>query len=355
MLNHEKKAFLKFFSTYFGSVALLILVAGFFYFGEQKKTMIEKEHFSMIEYIRQIKMKQTPRNPSGISYEIKNIEIENFNMNNFNIQEEYFSKYMPYNWEGGYFLVRKDKTTYYQNLSLVKRYIITIQILLLAFFAALSYFLSMRALRPMQEAITKLDNFSKDLIHDLNTPITSILLNMKLLDKKAELEKNKPLLRIKRSVEDISELHNNLTVLLQEETMIVQKHNLFEIIREVVAVHKRIYPHIEFHLQERDFYADINHNAFKQILMNLISNACKYNTENGSVEIYIKENQLCIEDSGIGIKNVNDVFERSYKEHLSGNGIGLDIVKRLCDAMSIEIQVKSKPTKGTLFLLGFNT
>ncbi len=44
------------------------------------------------------------------------------------------------------------------------------------YFASISFFLSRHALKAMQEAIIKLDNFSKDLIHDLNTPVTSILL-----------------------------------------------------------------------------------------------------------------------------------------------------------------------------------
>lgn len=355
MLKHEKTAFWKFFSTYFGSVAILILASGFFYFQEQKKTLIEKEHFSMIEYIRQVKMKQTPRNSMGISYGIKNIEIENFNMNNFEIGEREFLKYMPYNWEGRYFLVTKDKSNYYENLFQMKRYIIIIQIVLLMFFASLSYFLSVRALRPMQEAITKLDNFSKDLIHDLNTPITSILLNMKLLDKKAQLEENKPLLRIKRSVEDISELHNNLTLLLQEETMLMQSHNIFEVVNEVVSIHKRIYQDISFEVEDRELFVDVNYNAFKQILMNLLSNACKYNIENGSIKIYVKSGVLYIEDNGVGIKNIDEVFVRSYTENKSGNGIGLDIVKRLCEAMNIEIKVESQRAEGTKFLLFFNS
>ena len=96
---HERKAFWKFFTIYFGSVALLILAAGFFYFGEQEKMMIKKEHFSMIEFTRQLKMKLNPKD-DHISYEKKDIEISNFNMNNFTIEDDKFMKYMPFSWEG---------------------------------------------------------------------------------------------------------------------------------------------------------------------------------------------------------------------------------------------------------------
>ncbi len=366
MLKHEKKAFWKFFSTYFGSVALLILISGYFYFEEQKKTMIEKEHFSMIEYVRQIKMKQTPDTPEHISHKVVQIEIKNFNMNNFEIQDTKFLKYMPFNWDGGYILVSKDKIHYEETILQIKIYIITIQILLLVLFAVLSYFLSVRALKPMQEAVTKLDNFSKDLIHDLNTPITSILLNMKLLDVKEEFKENKPLLRIKRSVEDIGELHNNLTVLLQEETMMIKQENLFEVINEVVQTHKKIYKDISFELKEVEFFAKINRDAFKQVIVNIISNACKYNKQNkvngetregalgyGFIKIYTKDRVLYIEDSGVGIQNPENIFQRSYKEHTSGHGIGLDIVKRLCDAMEMKIHVASTLGVGTTISLEF--
>jgi len=352
LLKYEKKAFWKFFSIYFGSVAILILALGFFYFEEQKKSLIEKEHFSMIEYVRQMKMNNTPKTDS-ISYEIKDIVIKNFSMNNFKIEDDKFLKYMPHRLKGGYILVKKDKSEFYKKLFDIKIKIIFFQVILLFLFGVISYFLSVRALKPMQDAITKLDNFSKDLIHDLNTPITSILLNIKILSKKSEFSDNKPLVRIKKSVEDISELHNNLTILLQEKTMIIQKENLFEIVNDVVQTQQRIYEDIAFIVDIKDFSVFINKNAFKQILVNLISNACKYNKDGGYIKIYTKNNVLYIKDSGVGIKKPDEVFGRSYKEHSNGHGIGLDITKRLCDAMKIDISVKSEINKGSEFSLSF--
>jgi len=346
LLGYEKRAFWKFFSIYFGSVAVLILAAGFFYFGEQEKMMIKKEHFSMIEFTRQLKMKMHPQN-KHIKYEHKNIVIDNFSMDNFTIKEDKFMKYMPFSWNGGYLLVTKDKVHYHEILLKIKLEIIAVQALLLILFAWISYVLSINALKPMQNAITKLDNFSKDLIHDLNTPITSMFLNLKLLESKPEFKGNKSLFRIKRSLEDIGELHSNLTVLLQEDTMVVQRENLFEIIHDVVATHKKLYVNINFILIESEVYGMVNKDAFKQIIVNIISNACKYNVENGYVKIYMKDGFLSIEDGGIGIANPEQIFQRSYKEHASGHGIGLDIVKRLCEVMGVEIKVVSQIKKGT--------
>jgi len=352
LLTHDKKAFWKFFSIYFGSVAFLILASGYFYFGEQKKILIEQEHFSMIEHIRKLKMNQHQMHTDGITHTIVHKKIENFRIDNFLIGKEYFEAFIPYSWDGGYFYVKKSKDEFYKKLADIKRKIISLQIGLLFLFALISYFLSVRALKPMQEAIVKLDNFSKDLIHDLNTPITSILLNTKILER-TTLENSKALSRIRQSAEDIGALHNNLNILLQEDTLVVKKENICDIVKEVVTIQEKIYPTVKIFTQESTLEVIVNRDALKQILSNLISNACKYNKENGYVKIYTKERGLYIEDSGIGIKNPSNIFERSYKEQSHGHGIGLDIVKRLCDAMEIKIEVESLEGEGTTLLLKF--
>ncbi|NPA59958.1 MAG: sensor histidine kinase, partial [Epsilonproteobacteria bacterium] len=78
---------------------------------------------------------------------------------------------------------------------------------------------------------------------------------------------------------------------------------------------------------------------------------CKYNSKNGYIKIYTKEDSLYIEDSGIGIKEPEKIFIRSYSEKHS-SGIGLDIVKRLAFAMNIVIDVKTSKN-GSTFILKF--
>jgi len=353
LLKHEKSAFWKFFFIYFGSVAFLILAAGYFYFGEQKKALVQQEHFSMIEHIRKLKMDQHEIHVDGIVHEVIHKKIENFNINNFIIKENYFEAYIPYDWKDGYFLVKKDKSDFHSNLFQIKIRIIAMQLFLLFLFALISYFLSLRALKPMQEAIVKLDNFSKDLIHDLNTPVTSILLNTKILER-SELKGNKALGRIKQSAGDIGELHNNLTLLLQEDTMVMSSENICEIMRQVVTIQEKIYPDITIDVQNRELIALVNADALKQVFSNILSNAGKYNKENGYIKIYSKENLLCIEDGGIGIEKPELIFNRSYKEHTAGHGIGLDIAKRLCEVMQIKISASSKVGQGTSIYLEFN-
>jgi len=350
---YEKRAFWKFFLIYFSSVSLLILASGFFYFEDQKSHMIETENFTLIDYARNLKMHKGNYSDPQISHTVIHKKIPYFSMNNLNITEEYFEKLVPHTWEKDYLQIRKSTSSYHAKRNILRIQILSMQLLLIALFALLSYFLARNALSPMQEAISKLDHFAKDLIHDLNTPVTSILLNIKLLNKSAPQPNTKALKRVEKSAQEISELHQNLTILLQEDTFQLQRQNLCIIVNEIVSHHQVLFPHLDFRVECHHFNASVNAKAMTQVLNNLISNACKYNKAEGYVKIYTSNKTLIIEDGGIGIQEPEKVFDRTYSEHRYSSGLGLDIVKRLCDTMQIELSVKSTAQVGSHFFLTF--
>jgi two-component system, OmpR family, phosphate regulon sensor histidine kinase PhoR len=104
-----------------------------------------------------------------------------------------------------------------------------------------------------------------------------------------------------------------------------------------------------------------NLELFKAMLYNLVSNAIKYNVENGSVAISLKEvaNGILInvKDTGIGISNddIFRIFERFYKVDKSrsydpeSTGLGLSIVKHILDLFDGDISVDSTLGEGTTF------
>lgn len=352
MRHHEKRAFWKFFLAYFSSVALLILVAGHFYYEQQYEQRIKDEHFAIISYARQLKM-QEPITANDISHTVVQKQIENFSMDTLTVTDTNFEKYIPANREHThYILIKKERAHFDVHIKELRFQIIALQTALLLLFAVISLILTNNALRPMREAITKLDRFAKDLIHDLNTPLTTIKLNLKLLQKDASWQGNRALERIEKSSYEISELHENLKVLLEEDTFLLEDINVCQIADELMHDYEAIYTRLRFQVECAPFQSHLNENALKQILHNLLLNACKYNRNNGSVKIYNKGKTLYIQDSGVGIENPQRIFERNYSEQ-SSSGIGLDIVKRLCDAMNITIKVNSSP-EGTTFALIFS-
>ena len=98
----------------------------------------------------------------------------------------------------------------------------------------------------------------------------------------------------------------------------------------------------------------------KQVFINLLSNAHKYNRTNGSIVIStaVEDNEILVsvEDTGIGIaeNDIPNLFEKFYRvpgsdKISTGSGLGLSISKRIVEAHGGRINVKSKLGEGTIF------
>ena len=221
-------------------------------------------------------------------------------------------------------------------------------ILFLLFLLSIAF--AIYSLKPMKEALYLLENFLKDIIHDLNTPATSILLNSKLLRKRGDFDEIE---RIELSAKSIASLYKNLEYMTPNSINKDENISIEEIINEKVEVLQKIYPKIKFIKDLNPLIVQSNKNGIDRIIDNLMTNACKYNKKNGQVSIKIRENQVIIEDTGIGIKDTKKVFQRYYKETNAGLGIGMSIVKQLCEVLNINIYIKSEIKKGTQVILVF--
>lgn len=208
------------------------------------------------------------------------------------------------------------------------------------------------SIRPLKEALELNDEFVKDILHDFNTPISALKVNFQILQK--AFGKNEAIERSQQAMNSIADLQSNLTYFLANSQLEQEQVELHSLIGERMNFYQMLFPHISFHNNVSSVKVLINKDAFVRIIDNLLSNAGKYNVINGYVNVNYKNNILEIEDSGIGIKNPKSVFERFYKETDRGIGIGLHIVKKLCDHLNISIQVKSKLGKGSSFRLNLN-
>jgi len=105
---------------------------------------------------------------------------------------------------------------------------------------------------------------------------------------------------------------------------------------------------------------EADRDKMKQVLLNLVSNAIKYNRPNGTVMIRAEasdnEMVICVQDSGIGIPEeaLPHLFQKFYRvrEHeskVAGTGLGLSICKRIVQGHGGRVEVKSKVGVGTLF------
>jgi two-component system OmpR family sensor kinase len=206
----------------------------------------------------------------------------------------------------------------------------------------------------------QLDNFIKDSTHELNTPITALMLSV----NSPKLESPKNLERIKLSATRVSEIHKDLTYLMLDnpQEIVVEELSLNTILKEeltylsLLAEKKKI--EIELHdIDEISF--KIDKESFVRLVHNLVNNAIKYNKMNGSIDIYIEAGKIIIKDTGIGIPKVDQkaIYERFYRatNQVGGFGLGLNIVHKVCETYGIDISFESTVKVGTTFVLIFPT
>jgi signal transduction histidine kinase len=212
----------------------------------------------------------------------------------------------------------------------------------------ISLLFSFYTLYPLRNALLLLEEFIKDIIHDLNTPITSILINLKMMEKNEEVES------IAQSANTISMLHKNLDVYLKDNIFEEEKFSIKEAVNEQVLFFSSLYDYLDWDIRVKEEVIISNQNALNRILYNLLSNACKYNTSNGFIKIKMEKNTLSIINNSYGIKNPKKVFERFYKESDRGLGIGLHIVEKLCGELGIEKKLEVKESVVTVSLTFIN-
>ncbi len=258
-----------------------------------------------------------------------------------------------------YYVVIQEQNFEEFASSLLKKTIATFSFIYLIL-ALFGYQLAKIFIRPIQNQREKLNNFVRDSTHELNTPITALLMSV---NSKQPLN-TKSLERIEISAKRISEIYKDLTYLFlktKEDVLPTQKLNLEKVLIAQIEYLKEFArkKKITIKLKTEDASFAIDEKSFIRLINNLILNSIKYTQMSGKIEITLTKNQLIIKDNGIGIdeKKLNDIFGRFYRATSTqgGFGIGLSIVNTICKTYDIKIEVKSKIKKGTTFILGFTS
>lgn len=215
----------------------------------------------------------------------------------------------------------------------------------------LTVIFSLYSLAPLRHAFKLTEEFIKDILHDFNTPISSLLLNVKTLPKTKESYDK--INRIEQSINTVLSLQENLKSYLKQHPKQKERFELCKLAEEHVKSLENLYPNLTFIIRGKPLWLYSNQASMSRILDNLLNNASKYNQLNGEVNVQVERDSITIADTGKGIKHADKIFDRFYKEHERGLGIGLHIVKKLCDELGINIKVHSKVDQGTTFVLTF--
>lgn len=223
--------------------------------------------------------------------------------------------------------------------------------------------------------------FTANVSHELKTPLTSISGFAEILKNGGTDEKTtkdfagtiyEESQRMISLVNDIIKLSK-----LDEKSISLEKEPI-----ELLGLSKEIAKILSASAKAKNVKLDVHGDSGKimgvqpviyEMIYNLIDNAIKYNVQNGTVEVTVKEEKpekghtfgnktvISVRDTGIGIpKNEQDrVFERFYRidksrsKELGGTGLGLSIVKHAAKFHDAAINLSSKEGEGSTFTITF--
>jgi two-component system, OmpR family, heavy metal sensor histidine kinase CusS len=219
----------------------------------------------------------------------------------------------------------------------------------------------------LEDAFTRLKQFSDDLAHELRTPINNLINGTEItLNNPRTIDEYQALLISNlEELQRISQFIDNILFIARADYphFMLQKENL-DLGKEIalicdfyqaIAQEKSII--IKYHGQGQ---AMINRIMFGRMISNIIDNAIHYTNRGGSISINIvtisaDKIKISISDSGIGItkQNLNKVFERFYREEQArsfspnGAGLGLAIVQTIVKLHQGQIIAESTLMQGT--------
>jgi signal transduction histidine kinase len=234
--------------------------------------------------------------------------------------------------------------------------------------------------KASKEKLDELNRLKTEFIstvsHELRTPMSSIQGLAEILQsgKVKDKDKREQFLNLMASESGrLSRfLHNVLDFGRIEQrlkTYQFQRTDIVTLVHEVVAVFEQTLDDQgftpELRLPQGPLYLEVDGDAVKQALINLIDNAIKYSAEKKVLGISIldreRELEIQVKDQGIGIpmEEQEKIFDKFYRvaqaEKLSpkGAGLGLKITKHIMAAHQGEVRVKSEIGTGSTFMLIF--
>ncbi|HEX2865528.1 MAG TPA: response regulator [Ignavibacteriales bacterium] len=209
--------------------------------------------------------------------------------------------------------------------------------------------------------------------HELKTPLAAVIGFLKIiLDEEVNVsaEQQKDFLersfsRLQGLVAMVNDLLDISRMELKKTQREIKELEIEEIIRSIIEF-------LEFELEKRHLKVTLNietaglklkadQNEINRLFTNILSNAVKYNKDNGSIDINISTsgNYLVtkVSDTGIGMtrEEKSKLFQEFYRvkndqtRGISGTGLGLSIVKRIVDSYAGKLEVESWPGEGSAF------
>lgn len=202
-------------------------------------------------------------------------------------------------------------------------------------------------IQKAEEEYQVLKEFTENASHELQTPLAIIRSKLDLIIQREDLSEaqSEEMKEIYAEVKKLSRLSGSLLLLAKIENQQFEQVsviNLKERVEKKVQQFQELWKNSEINLNSHVQEAAIRANGdLTDILLNnLLSNASRHNIKGGSIDIHLQAHQLSVSNTGSPkALNSKRIFRRFYKEETNSqhNGLGLSIIKQICEQSDIQI------------------
>ncbi len=385
--RYERRSLLRFLALYLGSVFVLLAIIGWLFFEHNASMMKSAMKFEMLSEAHRIEsrltralMQEPPADRDDLVSLLRSIKSSRFKVGFFDAKKRpIYSEIngMPGFEQPFYLGVRncysmincpltKEGVAYIGleesrlkgMIRALRLNIIGYLLLSFIFMSLVGIILARLFMRPIREKIEALDRFIEETTHELNTPISAILMTIQRLKGVEE----KKLERLRASAKRLSTMYDTLSYGLERESdKRLESIDLEIFVAERIAemepiAHSR---RLQIISTLEPCRIRIHREDLRRLLDNLLSNALKYSDPGGEVSVALQGCRLTITDEGIGmepetLQRVLKRYERGNRER-GGFGIGLSIVTQICNEYGIGFILESQKSKGTVARLDFGS
>jgi len=350
----EKKALRRFLLIYIFSTMFLVFVGEYFYYKNSYNRIIQNEinllKVELNNFLANHRRIFFISIPSNIKLAIfRNKELVNsnfkpkkiyFNKDYWIIGDEiYYREGIIRGWWRIDFVVKKkmDKTL----VNNLYKELLIFNVFLFLFLILFSIFLGKLFLKPMKEVIENLENFIRDVTHEMNTPISVILTNIELLK---ENYNQKYIQRIENASFRLNKIFEDLKYLNFKRDEKKKNINLKKFIENRLTLFGYFIDKksLKLNLNLEDVEILIDEEDLSRLVDNLLSNAFKYAPFNSTIEIILNKGNFCILNVGHikEIKNITSKFVRENKNE-GGFGLGLFIVENISKKYGFRLKIEN--------------
>ena len=241
LTSSEKTTFIRFLSLYLGSSFILMAFIALLYFQNEKTLYFDLTKSNMQNITSQISSKivfshmtNTPLDTNDL-LKSKAYKISFYNekkekiFGNLNNEIDFTKDLIQYEKHFilidkstlghlGIFYIAMEENLYFEKIKSLQINIFFFFILLYSIISLIGFYLAKLFLKPIKEEREKLNNFIKDTTHELNTPISAILMSTEFEDLSP-----KQIERVRLSAKRISEIYKDLTYIFLEDNQKIKK------------------------------------------------------------------------------------------------------------------------------------